>query len=230
MGLIISTVFLIPTIWMDDFMCQRNTRLRRFLYIGTIVLWQKNLINQRLQKDILKKQLKRLKKEETNHFLYTWRKICRMSRYMFLKNLLVKAKEDCINRISARVVSDEMTTSLDVFPTIAAIIANSSDKSVRLLDGVNILPYLRNPQNVHLKNRPFIYYGRNGKPEAISYDNWKLHIFKSKGWHHKTQGDFPISLYNLINDPGEEHNLAGEYPRKVKSLEKMLARIDKNIK
>ena len=133
------------------------------------------------------------------------------------------------NVIPAGKVCQQFATTLDLLPTLAKIVGYSIPKNL-ILDGRDISDLLKNPEKVKVSDRPFIYYARNGMPEAIQLGNWKLHIAKSLGWDTKIEGiPFPISLYNLKDDIGEKNNVAELFPEKVKELSELLEKLDKNI-
>jgi hypothetical protein len=50
--------------------------------------------------------------------------------------------------------------------------------------------------------------------------NWKaikLHV--------KEDPDYPLELYELSGDPGEEHNIAAQHPDKVQELEQLMRNV-----
>jgi len=123
------------------------------------------------------------------------------------------------NKFPEGVVSDEMVTTLDLFPTLAKISGASINN---VLDGTDISSFLMEPDVMKLPERPFYYYARNGKLEAARLGKWKLHISKSIGWNSEKDGQFPISLFNLENDPSEISNVADQYPNIVKKIEAVI--------
>lgn len=122
-------------------------------------------------------------------------------------------------KIPAGTVSNQLVTSLDIYPTLAHI-AGASIPEDKILDGIDITKFLQNPETVHLPKRPIFYYARNGKVEVVRYGHWNLHIAKSRGWNDSTK--FPVSLYYLPNDIGEKNNVASLFPKRVKKLRKMI--------
>lgn len=129
------------------------------------------------------------------------------------------------NKIPKGIVSDEMISTLDLFPTFANISeANSSSKN--MLDGRDITNFLKNPEETGLTDQPFYFFARNGELEAIRVGKWKLHILKSKGWNKSKNGDFPVSLFNLEEDISETENLAHQFPTIVTDLKKKLQQFE----
>ena len=129
------------------------------------------------------------------------------------------------NKIPSGIVTSEMISTLDLFPTFAKV-SNTSFDNVGDLDGDNILEFLKQPQSVKLKERPLYFYARNGNLEAIRLGNWKLHISKSLGWNIKEKGEFKEALYNLKDDIGEKLNVADKYPGIVKKLKQQMLDFD----
>ncbi|MHC4997081.1 MAG: sulfatase [Planctomycetota bacterium] len=116
-------------------------------------------------------------------------------------------------------VSDALTTSVDFYPTFleAASIRPNPDQH---LDGVSILPVLKNPQAQLDRDTLYWHYplfkphflgGRSSG--AVRHGDWKLIEFFDTGL---------FELYNLADDMGEQNNLADQNPQKVKELQNLL--------
>ena len=123
------------------------------------------------------------------------------------------------DKIPEGVVSDEMISTLDLFPTLAKL---SGASISNVMDGKDISSFLMRADEMKLTERPFYYYARNGKLEAARLGKWKLHIAKSSGWNSEKKGHFPISLFNLENDPSEMSNVADQYPKIVEKIETIM--------
>jgi len=132
------------------------------------------------------------------------------------------------DRIPKGKVSDEIVSTLDLFPTLAKI-SSSKIPNGLIMDGIDISEFLLSPETVNLPARPFYYYARNGKVEAIRLGEWKLHIAKSKGWDVNANGIFNVSLYNLELDIAEENNVAHQFPEIVEKLTNMMKEFDANL-
>lgn len=132
------------------------------------------------------------------------------------------------NKIPQGKVSNEVLTTLDIFPTLAHIAGVDLPEDLTL-DGRNIIELLRNPDGSELTDQPFYYYARNGELEAVRLGDWKLNIFKSIGWDQSKNGEFPVSLFNLRKDVGETQNLADKYPAKVRIMTKLISDFDKEF-
>ena len=132
------------------------------------------------------------------------------------------------NKIPAGIVSNQFVSTLDLFPTLAEI-SEAKIPDGLLIDGMDISEFLLSPEAIKLPERPFYYYARNGKIEAIRFGKWKLHIEKSRGWNEKIDGVFQVSLYNLELDIAEKNNVANQFPEIVKKLTDMLEEFDANL-
>ena len=104
---------------------------------------------------------------------------------------------------------DAPVSHLDLLPTIAAA-ANVKEYSVNEIDGVNLLPYIKDPKR---KQPPRNLVWRSGEYQSILSDGWKLHV------SHKPKH---FRLFNMINDPLEKHDLAESMPEKVAEMKTML--------
>ncbi|MEP0214550.1 MAG: sulfatase [Cellulophaga sp.] len=99
-------------------------------------------------------------------------------------------------------------STLDLFPTFLNV-ANGEPSSLKKLDGVDLIPYLKGED----KERPHkVLFWKKENRGAIRNMDWKLIRFP----------DRPAELYNLQEDVSETNNLATQYPKKVKKLYKQL--------
>lgn len=99
--------------------------------------------------------------------------------------------------------------NLDVLPTVVAAAGGKIDPAWKL-DGVDLLPYLRDGNTA----RPHeTMYWRFGDQWAIRHGDWKLVV--SRG------GSGTPELYNLADDVGESRDLASAEPSRVAELQKL---------
>ncbi len=117
--------------------------------------------------------------------------------------------------LKAGTVSDQVISSLDLFPTAVAMAGGELPKD-RVIDGVNLIPYLTGKN----KAAPHeVLCWRNGSNAAVRKGNWKLF----KGGDH-------YWLFDLSKDTGEQKNLAAERPEIVEQLKKELAKWEAQMK
>ena len=64
----------------------------------------------------------------------------------------------------------------------------------------------------------YLYWEFPGKQRALRYGDWKCVTVKKGA---------PLELYHISEDPREEHNLAAEYPEKVKEMDRVMRRMHK---
>ncbi len=111
-------------------------------------------------------------------------------------------------KITGGQVSSHVSAFWDVLPTVADLTGIELPET----DGISIMPkLLGQPQPVH-ELLYWEFHERGGK-QAILKDDWKavrLHVGQDP--------DGPLELYNLKEDPAEEHDVADKYPEMVRQL------------
>lgn len=98
---------------------------------------------------------------------------------------------------------------VDWFPTIAALVGYPADDSLQF-DGSNIWPLLSG--KVEQLPERTLYWKRANNSFALRHGPWKLHADGKRR-----------ELYNLADDPNEQHDLAAQQPQRVAALEELLA-------
>lgn len=108
-------------------------------------------------------------------------------------------------------ISDEVLANWDFFPTMAKLIGG---KKTNYLDGISFAKVLGGKPLA--KSRPALYweFHERGFDQAVRIGDWKAIRQSRKGG--KTE------LYDLKNDIGEQHDLAGQYPEIVAMAEKAM--------
>ena len=121
----------------------------------------------------------------------------------------------------------ELVNSLDFYPTFIDVAGLPIKED---LDGVSLVPLMSGsgswnsvPQFWHFPVYLQAYNGtkdeardplfRTRPGSALRIDQWKLHEYFEDG---------AIELYDLSNDPGEQHNLVDLLPTKAAELKRML--------
>ena len=101
-------------------------------------------------------------------------------------------------RIKAASTSDHISAFWDFLPTCCEIIG---EKPLADIDGTSMLPtFLGKPRTQ--KKHKYLYWELRGQ-QAVRMGKWKALRLKP---------DRKIELYNLDEDIGESHNVAGEHP------------------
>jgi arylsulfatase A-like enzyme len=104
--------------------------------------------------------------------------------------------------------------SQDYFPTLMELVGADKAASRTAVDGVSFVPLLRGgaelPRRELFWHYPHYWFGGKVSPySAARIDDWKLIRFYESGREE---------LYNLRDDLGEQHDLAGSEPHKRQEL------------
>lgn len=105
--------------------------------------------------------------------------------------------------------SDELTSALDLFPTLAAVAGATHDP----VDGRDIGPILRGEPDARSPHEVFLYYAR-GRLEAIRDHRYKR--FYENGYRDPIIDE---ALYDLVDDPGETTDVSSDHPDVVAKLD-----------
>jgi arylsulfatase A-like enzyme len=126
--------------------------------------------------------------------------------------------------IAAGTTSDEPAIHVDLFPTFCDL-AGASRPEKQPLDGVSLLPILKDPQA--RLGRESIYYHFPGYLEGDGPGQWRttpVGTIRSGPWKLLEYfEDGRLELYNLKDDVGERKNLASDLPDKARDLREKLA-------
>ncbi|MEC8333330.1 MAG: sulfatase [Verrucomicrobiota bacterium] len=124
-------------------------------------------------------------------------------------------------RIPAGTETNEIASTIDLLPTIAAIAGVELNPRGKI-DGVDICNL------IHGKGKSprseFLYYSRDGKIEGLRQGDWKLRMSNNRDKKPTT-----VELYNLVADIAERVNLAEQHPGKVVSLARRMRELDTAI-
>jgi arylsulfatase A-like enzyme len=117
-------------------------------------------------------------------------------------------------KIEAGSTDDHISAFWDVMPTVAELAGIEAPKNI---DGISFLPSLLKKEGQ--KQHDYLYweFHEKGGRKALRKGDWKLvqyDVFDSE----KTSTE----LYNLINDIGEENNVADENPEIVSELVELM--------
>jgi uncharacterized sulfatase len=113
-------------------------------------------------------------------------------------------------QIGAVTFMEDPIHHIDIFHTIAAA-AGVKVPDDRVLDGVNLLPYIKNTAEGAPHDTLF---WRQGHHQSVQHMGWKL-----------IRADKPDKrwLFNLLEDPTEQDNLARTHPEQLALLEELLS-------
>ena len=130
------------------------------------------------------------------------------------------------SKIPAGVVRDEITSSIDFFPTLARI-AGAKVPQDRIIDGTDISSLMFTSEDVTPPRDTFFYYMGN-RLEAVRKGRWKLHVSRELRPDQRTgvvtQAQIDANantipgLYDLASDIGETTNVIDSRPDVVAEL------------
>jgi arylsulfatase A len=134
-------------------------------------------------------------------------------------------------KIPAGQKCDELTATIDLLPTVAALIG-AKVPTDRTIDGKNIWPLLTGESDVQSPHESFYCY-YDGELRAVRDRQWKLHLphqYRTLAGRAGGTGGTPVKysqsrigeeLFDLKNDPGETTNVAAQHPEIVERLREM---------
>lgn len=126
-------------------------------------------------------------------------------------------------RIAPGQVCDKLCSTLDVFPTIAAL-AGAKLPADRVIDGLNLWPVMAG--DPHAEAHDVLYYYNGITLEGVRQGKWKLHLPRQPQmrvyWAKGRLGglaalDEPV-LYDLAEEIGEQTDVARQHPEVVSRL------------
>ena len=133
--------------------------------------------------------------------------------------------------IPAGTVCNELIGTIDILPTIAALIGTTLPK--KKIDGLDVSGIWKGTVKQSPRNE-FLYYTSRGAIEGIRSQNWKLLVKKPRARRrgNASQSDgqpAQVLLFDLAADVGEQNNLAKTKPEIVKNLRARMEIIDAEI-
>jgi arylsulfatase A-like enzyme len=108
-------------------------------------------------------------------------------------------------------VSDQPWYFADVLPTLAEI---GGSRVPENLDGISVLPLLLNEKYILPERYMYWENPRRELDQTVRFGKWNIRRTGGEGQ--------PIALYNLEEDPGQEHNVASRHPDIVAMFEAYL--------
>ncbi|HIJ70621.1 MAG TPA: sulfatase [Planctomycetes bacterium] len=131
-----------------------------------------------------------------------------------------------LGKIPAQKVCSEVAGTIDFLPTIAHL-ASVPVPDDRVIDGKNIWPLMTAEAGARSPHEAYFYYHENDL-QAVRSGKWKLHFPHE---YHKViepgsdgrggevdQGWIGLSLFDLENDIGEQHDVSDGHPDVVERL------------
>jgi arylsulfatase len=130
-------------------------------------------------------------------------------------------------KVPAGGVSNEIVHIADLFPTIARIVG-ADLPSDRAIDGVDQLDFFLGRQS-RSNREGFVYYIKN-EMRAVKWRDWKMHMI----WEPEVNdGAIKLEspyLFNLIQDPKEETNVALDHSWVMAAMRAMVHDFQQSLK
>ncbi len=126
--------------------------------------------------------------------------------------------------IEAGSTCDQTICLTDLMATVAGICDVSLPRDAGE-DSYNLLPYFKGEHRETIREAT-VHHSINGA-FAIRKDQWKLVECRGSGGWSLKEADVPeeaplMQLYDMVNDPGEQHNMFDEKPEIVAKLQTLL--------
>jgi iduronate 2-sulfatase len=112
----------------------------------------------------------------------------------------------------------QLAESVDVYPTLAELAGLPVPDVPQGLDGISLVPVLRNPEQ-RLRDHAYHVYPKAKLGRAIRTERYRLVEWKRVG-DPETTAEY--ELYDYEVDPEETRNLAGSQPEIVSQLQQRL--------
>ena len=133
----------------------------------------------------------------------------------------------CVMRgpgIPAGSVCNELTGTIDILPTIAALTGKPLPKG-RKIDGLDVSGLWKGTA-IKSPREEFLHYTSRGTIEGLRSGNWKLLVKKPR---RNNAAKAQVLLFDLSKDVGEKNNLAEAKPDIVKKLRARMEALDAEI-
>ena len=122
---------------------------------------------------------------------------------------------------------NQMVRQIDIFPTIADVL--KIDYDANLVDGQSLKPLFldNNVKEIPTYIETGAKYIKNSKTPKVNGKVIGIRTSKYKYWRSRNNTSKDVTLYDLINDPLEEKNIALENNLVVKQMEDLLQNLKK---
>ena len=141
-------------------------------------------------------------------------------------------------RIPAGTVCKEPASTMDILPTIAKL--TGAQLPAHTIDGKDIWPLMSGKPGAKSPHEAFFYYRGFGL-NAVRSGKWKLHLphsYRTLAGRKGGTGGQPVkyeqakiglSLFDLENDIGEQHDVSAQYPDVVERLLGLVERMREDL-
>ncbi|KHL26569.1 iduronate-2-sulfatase [Croceibacterium mercuriale] len=122
-------------------------------------------------------------------------------------------------QVSAGAATGHLAETVDIYPTLAALAGLPAPAGPQPIDGINLVPVLRQP-GTRLRGYAYHTYPRpHHWGQAIRTERYRL-----VRWTDDRTGERIHELYDLVGDPQETRNMASSEPAIVRQLDGIIDR------
>jgi iduronate 2-sulfatase len=121
--------------------------------------------------------------------------------------------------VASGTATRQLASTVDIFPTLAALAGLPAPAGPQPVDGVNLAPVLANP-SARVRDHAFHAYPHAKLGRAIRTERFRLVEWRARG---ASGAPAEYELYDYAADPLEPRNLAAEMPETVERLRAILA-------
>jgi arylsulfatase A-like enzyme len=125
--------------------------------------------------------------------------------------------------INSHKIITQQVRSIDIFPTIAAIIKSNNETKDRR--GQNLLPLI---QGSTLEEKSVMIESTPNSPQSLTSNTIGIRTSKYKYFRDRTIVTKNVHLFDLVKDPLEEFNIAASNPNLINKFENELLNIKNN--
>ncbi|MBN2496940.1 MAG: sulfatase [Deltaproteobacteria bacterium] len=147
----------------------------------------------------------------------------------------------CLMRWPARIprgeTCQEMVTTMDILPSIAALTGGALPSLP--IDGKNVLPLIEGRAGATSPHEA-VYFYNSHQLQAVRSGEWKLHFAhayktviqpgQDGAYGVEESRELGLSLFHLERDPQERDDLAGQYPEVVERLTALASAFDAELR
>ena len=125
--------------------------------------------------------------------------------------------------IDAHSIISQQVRSVDIFPTLLEILGYDTDLPIH---GTSLLPIIKKENMVE---NPAYLESHKNVVEGINYNIIGIRTSNFKYFRDKNDPNKDVNLYDLTNDPYEEHNIANNNKQLISEMESIIKRIQTSI-